>query len=120
MHHRVSFNDDNTLQLALHAPLDQHLYPWTFVEIWLADTGDWEVVSTLNSFQLEAHFDTLLVKLPGVTVMPGFGRELHQLESPNICSEDMELESIAVTEEVRVLTGMERSADHATDYDRRS
>lgn len=79
-----------------------HLYPWRFVEIWLADAADWEVVSTMNSFQLESHLDTLLVKLPGVTVIPGFGGELHVMETPKIYSDDEELYSTLVTEEVRV------------------
>ena len=114
----MSFNDDNTLQLALHTPLDLHLYPWTSVEIWLAHLADWEVVSTVNSFQLDAHFDTLLVKLPGVTVMPGFGRELHLLDTPKIHLDDLELDSTVVTEKVRVHSRAKVEPDKSSDYGR--
>ncbi|RPD67801.1 hypothetical protein L226DRAFT_576935 [Lentinus tigrinus ALCF2SS1-7] len=79
--HRINFNDDNTLQLGIHSPLDAELHPWGIVEIWLAGDGEWSVVSIGNSFHLDAKYDTILVRIPGITLMPGFGREMNSLEA---------------------------------------
>ena len=72
--------------------------------MWLADAAEWEVVSTMNSFHLESHLDTLLVKLPGLTVTPGFGGELHLMDTQKIRLDDEELFSTLVTEKVGVPT----------------
>ena len=102
MIHRVSFNDDNTLQLALHAPLEEDLDDWHLVQLWVWEMADWEVVSTLNSFHVDAKYDSVLVKLPGVTCTPGFGRELWTTEAGDEQPEGFGEQALLVTEEVRV------------------
>ncbi|KAI0710285.1 hypothetical protein C8T65DRAFT_739737 [Cerioporus squamosus] len=103
VHHIVSFNDDNKLQLAFHSPLDEDLYPWNRVDIWLAAEEEWATVSTLNTFELDARYDTLLVKLPCVTCLPGFGRWVSVFDGMKTRPEDFGETVYAVTEETASL-----------------
>ncbi|KAI0705768.1 hypothetical protein C8T65DRAFT_696370 [Cerioporus squamosus] len=99
VHHLVSFNDDNKLQLAFHSPLDEDLYPWNRVDIWLAAEEEWAMVSTLNSFELDAAYDTLLIKFPFVECLPGFGSQLCAFDAVKSRPHDFGELSYTVTEE---------------------
>ncbi len=77
--HRISFNDDNTIQLGLHTPLDDDLV-WSRVSMWLPADEEWSVVSIDDSFWLPVEYDTILLRLPGSVHALGMGREIHALE----------------------------------------
>ncbi|RPD52011.1 hypothetical protein L227DRAFT_618190 [Lentinus tigrinus ALCF2SS1-6] len=99
VYHRVSFNDDNTLQLGLHSPLDEDLAPWNRVLMWLVDEADWVAVSISASFHVSAEYDSLLLKFPGIALTPGIGRELNVLTASAQVPEGFGYMTSPVTEE---------------------
>ncbi len=59
------------------------------------------MVSVFNRFELDARYDTLLVKLPFVTCVPGFGRELCAFDAAKDRPGDFGEDEYAVLKEVR-------------------
>ncbi len=112
--HRVSFNDDNTLQLGLHTPLDADL-TWTRVNLWLAEDAEWSVVSIEDSFWLSADYDTVLLRVPGTMHPLGLGREMHALDCKHDRPENFGDVPFKPTENVRSSTWRRPHADRIPD-----
>ena len=80
--HRIEFENDGMLQLAVHFPLCVDLDGWEHVELWLADDREWQMVSTEGSFWVPEDDDYIYLRTPGLGVMVGFGRELNAMFPP--------------------------------------
>ncbi|TFK85200.1 hypothetical protein K466DRAFT_601377 [Polyporus arcularius HHB13444] len=97
--HLVSFNDDNTLQLVVHTPLDADLL-WNRVNMWLAEDAEWQMISVAESFWLEAEYNTVLLRIPGTIHALGLGREIHALECVDERPESFGEDPLLATDEM--------------------
>lgn len=74
--------------------------------------ADWRIVSIVDSFWVDAEYDTVLVRLPGTMRAIGMGREIHAL---HCCAQELVGVSDDTTEPTEKVCTHHRG-EQLTDY----
>ena len=107
MIHRINVNAFGLIELGLHTPFRDDCDTWTRVERWLREDREWHVVSTLRGFWPPETEDVILLRIPGVGLNIGLGRQLRRLAPPRATFDHESHIAVRTTLQVRRLCRME-------------